>query len=42
MPQGNAAYWWVARGGRTLIEGPADTLEIAKSEAEREALELSP
>lgn len=35
------AYWWVSRGGRTIIEGPSSTLEMAKVEAEREAHELS-
>lgn len=42
MTQGGAAYWWISRRGRTVIEGPADSLEMAKLEAEREARELSP
>lgn len=40
-PDGSTAYWWVSRSGRTLVEGPAASLETAKVEAEREALELS-
>lgn len=41
MTQGGAAYWWVARNGKTIIEGPSDSLDMAKLEAEREARELS-
>lgn len=41
MTQERQAYWWVARNGRTIIEGPAGTLDMAKVEAEREAHELS-
>ena len=42
MTMDQEAYWWVARNGRTIIEGPAGTLEAAKQEAEREARDLSP
>lgn len=35
------AYWWVARNGRTVIEGPSSSLDMAKIEAEREAYELT-
>lgn len=41
MTQGPAAYWWVSRNGKTIIEGPAGSLEAAKLEAEREARELA-
>lgn len=41
MTQDGNAYWWVARNGRTVIEGPAGDLDMAKIEAEREARELS-
>lgn len=41
MTMDHEAYWWVARNGRTIIEGPAGTLADAKQEAEREARELS-
>lgn len=41
MTQDGNAYWWVARNGRTIIEGPSSTLDMAKIEAEREAHELS-
>jgi hypothetical protein len=42
MTQGGAAYWWVSRSGRTIIEGPADSLDLAKLNAEQEARDLSP
>lgn len=42
MTQGSAAYWWVSRNGKTIIEGPSDSLDVAKIEAEREARDLSP
>lgn len=41
MTQDGNAYWWVSRGGRTIIEGPSSNLDMAKIEAEREARELS-
>lgn len=41
MTQDGNAYWWVARNGRTIIEGPSSTIDMAKIEAEREAHELS-
>ena len=42
MTMDHEAYWWVARNGKTIIEGPAGTLSAAKLEAEREARDLSP
>lgn len=27
-------YWWVVRGSKTIIEGPARTLELAQYEVE--------
>jgi hypothetical protein len=42
MTMEQEAYWWVSRNGKTIIEGPAGTLDAAKLEAEREARELSP
>lgn len=41
MTQDGNAYWWVSRNGRTIIEGPSSSLDMAKLEAEREAHELS-
>ena len=41
MTQERRAYWWVSRNGRTIIEGPSSTIDMAKVEAEREARELS-
>ena len=42
MTQDGNAYWWVSRNGKTIIEGPSSSLDMAKVEAEREARELSP
>jgi hypothetical protein len=28
------AYWWISRNGRTWIEGPAKSLDLAKKEIE--------
>lgn len=41
MTQDGNAYWWVSRAGKTIIEGPSSSLDMAKIEAEREAHELS-
>ena len=40
MPQGGVYYWWVTRRERTIIEGPARTLDIAQEEVERYVHEL--
>ena len=40
MPQGGTYYWWVMRREKTIIEGPARTLELAQEEVERAVYEL--
>jgi hypothetical protein len=42
MTMDDGAYWWVSRNGKTIIEGPCDTLANAQRSAEQEAKELSP
>lgn len=34
-------YWWVRRGEKTIIEGPARTLELAQYEVEAAMHELT-
>ena len=34
------AYWWISRGGKTIIEGPAGSIARARAVAEREAESL--
>lgn len=34
-------YWWISRRGKTLIEGPAKTLEEAQQEVERALKEFA-
>lgn len=41
MTMSGNAYWWVSRNGKTIIEGPAASIDTAKMEAEREAHILS-
>ena len=42
MTMDDGAYWWVSRNGKTIIEGPCDTLVNAQRSAEQEAKDLSP
>ncbi len=39
-PTDDGAYWWLARRGRTIIEGPASTVGLGKVQVEQAAAEF--
>lgn len=39
MPTDDGAYWWLSRNGRTVIEGPCETVDAGKIEVAQAARE---